>query len=141
MSTNFYVYYAHVRDRLWLIKDSSAKATGDVPPERLVHDDKKTGPAEALLVSAFRAMDSSPLRAVGDLLYYLAWCARRDGLAAVTPTDAAAEGAQAPAGAAAGGSKPGSGAAAAAGPVGESARFVYRTSILAYQAMLGRGRF
>ncbi|KAG2432292.1 hypothetical protein HYH02_013015 [Chlamydomonas schloesseri] len=101
--------------RLFALKDGGAK-TADLPPQRLVHEGKATGPAEALLVRAFRAIDSCPVRAVGDLLYYLAWCARRDGLAAAAPGGAAAESAQ-PSAAAAGGKSSG-GAPSTPEPVG-----------------------
>ncbi len=57
---------------------------GSLPPEvpstRVVRSGPQWGPPEALLQMAFDRFRSVPENAVDDLLYYLAWCARRDGL-------------------------------------------------------------
>ncbi|GIL86670.1 hypothetical protein Vretifemale_14923 [Volvox reticuliferus] len=53
----------------------------DVPAARMIRDRDNTAVPEYLLRQGFNYFARSlPHKAIGDVLYYLAWCCRRDGL-------------------------------------------------------------
>ncbi|EFJ46513.1 hypothetical protein VOLCADRAFT_118102 [Volvox carteri f. nagariensis] len=58
-----------------------ARLPPDVPASRMIRDRENTALPEYVLHQAFLHFSTNlPHKAIGDLLYYLAWCCRRDGL-------------------------------------------------------------